>query len=359
VLRQRIGTTGFVVAVLSVLAMATSGQAGAAATPHTSSAGSMSRPAPIDPSGGGLRRQATRAATPTHTVPNPLLKEQFSAGDDDNGADPAVSALCQSFIGQPTPYHALAPNVDAINGDNITVAGSSAGCGTTQNETTVAVNPFNPRNIVEGSNDYRIFNARENRNDASGWAYTSFDGGKTFKDVELPKLNVQTGAAAPLSFMDAAGDPAIAFGPFNTVYYATLVFSRAAVPDGQQQASGIAVSVSHNGGLSFGAPAILHLDGVTRRRHAHPDVDLQRQGMDRRRPGFRHRIRDLDPVHLRRGRQFPGITRRRIRVPRLRPHVVPDAPRRTVAERFHRWHHAVRQWVEPAGRQRRHPVRGL
>jgi hypothetical protein len=263
VLRQRIGTTGFVVAVLSVLAMATSGQAGAAATPHTSSAGSTSRPAPIDPSGGGLHRQATRAAAPTHTVPNPLLKEQFSAGDDDNGADPAVSALCQSFIGQPTPYHALAPNVDAINGDNITVAGSSAGCSTTQNETTVAVNPFNPRNIVEGSNDYRIFNARENRNDASGWAYTSFDGGKTFKDVELPKLNLQTGAAAPLSFMDSAGDPAIAFGPFNTVYYATLVFSRAAVPDGQQQASGIAVSVSHNGGLSFGAPAILHLDGVT------------------------------------------------------------------------------------------------
>jgi hypothetical protein len=263
VLRQRIGATGFAVALLSVLAMATSGQAGAAATPHTSSAGSMSRPAPIDPSGSGLHRQATRATAPTHTVPNPLLKEQFALGGDDSGADPAVSALCQSFIGQPTPYHALAPNVDAINNDNITVAGSSTGCSTTQNETTAAVNPFNPRNVVEGSNDYRIFNARENRNDASGWAYTSFDGGKTFKDVELPKLNLQTGAAAPLSFMDSAGDPAITFGPFNTVYYATLVFSRAVVPDGQQSASGIAVSVSHNGGLSFGAPAIIHLDGVT------------------------------------------------------------------------------------------------
>jgi len=153
--------------------------------------------------------------------------------------------------------------VDAINHDNVTVAGSSTGCGTTQNETTVAVNPFNPRNVVEGSNDYRIFNARENRNDASGWAYTSFDGGKTFTDVELPKLNLQTSAAAPLSFMDSAGDPAIAFGPFNTVYYATLVFSRAAVPANQQSASGIAVSVSHNGGLSFDAPSIIHLDGVT------------------------------------------------------------------------------------------------
>ncbi|MGW5748292.1 hypothetical protein [Amycolatopsis sp. NPDC003861] len=63
--------------------------------------------------------------------------------------------------------------------------------------------------------------------------------------------------------MDAAGDPAIAFGPHNTVYYATLVFSRAEVPDDQQLAGGIAVSVSHDGGRSFGDPAILHLDGVT------------------------------------------------------------------------------------------------
>jgi hypothetical protein len=242
--------------------MATSGQAGAAVTPHASSPGSMSRPAPIDPSG-GLVRHASTQALPKHNVPNPLLKEQFALGGDDNGADPAVSALCQSFIGQPTPYHALGANVDTINGDAIGAAGSAAGCSTPQNETTVAVNPFNPRNIVAGSNDYRIFNSRENRNDASGWAYTSLDGGKTWKNVLLPKLNFQTGAAAPLSFMDSAGDPAIAFGPFNTVYYATLVFSRAAVPATQQQASGIAVSVSHDGGLSFGAPAILHLDGVT------------------------------------------------------------------------------------------------
>ena len=63
--------------------------------------------------------------------------------------------------------------------------------------------------------------------------------------------------------MDAAGDPAIAFGPGNTVYYANLVFSRVLPTDGSQEASGLTVSVSHDGGLTWGDPTILQIDGVT------------------------------------------------------------------------------------------------
>ena len=58
-------------------------------------------------------------------------------------------------------------------------------------ETTIATNPFNPKNLVAGTNDYRIFNPRENRNDGSGWAYTTFDGGKTWLNVQLPHLTFQ------------------------------------------------------------------------------------------------------------------------------------------------------------------------
>jgi len=243
---------------MSAVALTMIGQSVVAASPQTQSA----RPMPIGPSHPAAHH-ANALALPRHNVPNMLLKEQFAqGGDDDNGDAPALSALCQSFLGHPSPFNALAPNVDTINHDGVAPVGSQAGCDTPQNETTVAVNPANPRNIVAGSNDYRIFNSRENRNDASGWAYTSFDGGKTWKDVELPKLNFQSGAAAPLSFMDSAGDPAITFGPFNTVYYATLVFSRAVVPANQQGASGIAVSVSHDGGLTFGDPTIVHTDGL-------------------------------------------------------------------------------------------------
>jgi hypothetical protein len=218
-------------------------------------------PLPVDPKPG--KHKISAAAEPRHDTPNPLLKERFAEAEEEDSDSPALSALCQTYIGKPNPYRPIGPNVDAIRGDTIVPTGSQQGCSTAQNETTIAVNPENPRNIVAGSNDYRLYNTREARNDSGGFAYTSFDGGRTWATVQLPHLDFPTGAAAPLSYMDAAGDPAVAFGPHNTVYYATLVFSRAAVPDSEQLASGMAVSVSHDGGRSFGDPAILHLDGVT------------------------------------------------------------------------------------------------
>ncbi len=224
-------------------------------------AAAANAPLPANPQ--PSRHKIAAAAEPRHDVPNPLLKERFAEEEEEDGDDPALSALCQTYIGKPNPYRPVAPNTDVIRGDTIVPTGSQTGCSTAQNETTIAVNPENPRNIVAGSNDYRLYNTREARNDSGGFAYTSFDGGRTWANVQLPHLDFPTGATGPLAYMDAAGDPAIAFGPHNTVYYATLVFSRAAVPDDQQSASGIAVSVSHDGGRSFGDPAILELDGVT------------------------------------------------------------------------------------------------
>jgi hypothetical protein len=226
--------------------------------------GTAHRPDPTDPTRAAAGAARAQAEDPEHNVPNELLKEELSEENEGSaGPEPTQSALCQQFIDRPNPYRNPAPNVNTIIGDTIVQAGSQKGCSAAQNETTIAVNPFNPRNLVAGSNDYRVFNARENRNDGSGWAYTSFDGGATWKDVQLPHLTFQTGATGALSYMDSAGDPAIAFGPHNTVYYANLVFSRAVPPDGQQQASGLAVSVSHDGGLTWDEPSILQLDGVT------------------------------------------------------------------------------------------------
>lgn len=198
-----------------------------------------------------------RHARPLHG-PNLLLNTQGDNGDDDTliQSGPLLSALCQSFIGQPNPYANPAPNVDQINGDTVVLAGSQTGCGAPQNETTIVVNPNNPNNLVGGTNDYRVFNTREGRNDGSGWAYTSFDGGATWTNIQLPHLTFQTGATGALSDMDSAGDPALAFGPNNTVYYANLVFSRL------NNGSGVAVNVSHDGGLTWGEPHIVHTDGV-------------------------------------------------------------------------------------------------
>ncbi|MEA3106704.1 MAG: hypothetical protein QOI88_1309 [Gammaproteobacteria bacterium] len=201
------------------------------------------------------------AATPlarTAPFPNGLLSKGGDPGDDDTAISlaPNLSALCQSYIGHLNTYSNPRPNVDQINDDQIVLAGTQLGCDTAQNETTIAVNPANPRNLVAGTNDYRIFNTREGRNDGAGYAYTTFDGGHSWLNVQLPHLTYQTGATGLLSDMDSAGDPAVAFGPHNTVYYANLVFSRL------NSASGVVVSKSTNGGRTWGEPSIVHTDGV-------------------------------------------------------------------------------------------------
>jgi hypothetical protein len=211
----------------------------------------------------GVAGHTAASAAPAGFPHNETLKQILAEEEHEDFDSPTQSALCQSFIGQPNPYHDPAPNVDQIVGDTIVQAGSQTGCSAAQNETTIAVNPHNARNIVAGTNDYRVFNSRENRNDASGWAYTSFDGGRTWANVQLPHLTFQTGGTGALSFMDSAGDPTIAFGPNNTVYYANIAFSRALPFGGAfQMASAITVNVSHDGGLHWSEPHILALDGV-------------------------------------------------------------------------------------------------
>jgi hypothetical protein len=210
---------------------------------------------------GGRSRPKMAVATPLARpalFPNGVLSKGGDPGDDDTAISlaPNLSALCQSYIGHLNTYANPRPNVDQINGDQIVLAGTQLGCDTAQNETTIAVNLSNPRNLVAGTNDYRVFNTREGRNDGAGYAYTTFDGGRSWLNVQLPHLTFQTGATGLLSDMDSAGDPAVAFGPHNTVYYANLVFSRL------NNGSGIVVSKSTDGGRTWGEPSIVHTDGV-------------------------------------------------------------------------------------------------
>ncbi len=210
------------------------------------------------PDGKAPRMLSAKPLARAMSVHNGLLNHAGDPGDDDTAVSlaPNLSALCQSYIGQLNNYANPHPNVDQINNDALVLSGTQLGCNTAQDETTIAVNPQNPRNLVAGTNDYRLFNTREGRNDGSGWAYTTFDGGHTWRDVQLPHLTFQTGATGTLSDMDSAGDPAVAFGPHNTVYYANLVFSRL------NNASGVVVSKSTDGGLTWGEPRIVHTDGV-------------------------------------------------------------------------------------------------
>lgn len=210
----------------------------------------------------GLVVVAAPVAVAAPAVHNPLLKQVLAEEEEPGEEDPAQSALCQSYLGHPNPYPDPAPNVDQIVGDTVVPVGSQAGCSAAQNETTIAVNPRNPNNIVAGANDYRLFNTREGRNDSSSFAYVSNDGGRTWTNVAIPGVTFPVGGTGAFSWFDGSGDPVVAFGPDNTVYFGSLVFSRFA-PLGGQPATGIVVNVSHDGGLHWGSPSVIAIDGVT------------------------------------------------------------------------------------------------
>ncbi len=138
------------------------------------------------------------------------------------------------------------------------------------NETSVAINPRDPNNIVVGANDYRLGFG------TSGF-YATTDGGKIWRDGVLPAptvyfepirpLESTTGVKRPaagrpnarrrvvpagdlraLLALDGGGDPALAFDRDGTVYYAEINFHRTGC------ASMILVYRSVNGGLTWSRP---------------------------------------------------------------------------------------------------------
>ena len=104
---------------------------------------------------------------------------------------------------------------------------------------------------MAGTNDYRVCCDFDGLNDGTGWAYHSMDGGATWTNVQVPGLTAETGGQGNFKRVDSAGDPALAFGPDGTLYYANIVFSR------DTFASGVAVSVSNDGGATWGAPTMV------------------------------------------------------------------------------------------------------
>jgi hypothetical protein len=205
---------------------------------------------------------AANQAQPTHKwkFPPTITAPWAAEGEEEGEFEPpdAAAGLCRSTPFNTTAAYApLAPNVDAIVGDPVNNSGfSNFGCTTPQNETTIAVNPTNPQNLVAGANDYRVCCGFTGLNDATGGAYYSFDGGAHWGNVQLPGLTFQTNADANLKRIDAAGDPVVAFGPDGTVYYSNIVFSRVS------PVSGIVVSTSHDGGRTWSDPNVVTFTGA-------------------------------------------------------------------------------------------------
>src|SRR5262249_38688559 len=80
--------------------------------------------------------------------------------------------------------------------------------------------------------------------------YLSMNGGQTWSNVILPGRTGATGGKGVFARLSSCGDPVLAFGPDGTAYYAGLACNT----KNAAFFSGVSVSISHDGGLTWGAP---------------------------------------------------------------------------------------------------------
>jgi len=142
----------------------------------------------------------------------------------------AVAVVALVLVSGATPAGATA----AIGGAVVQVNQDTSG--QPQDETTIAINPTNVRNLVGGANDYRSGNT------ACG-AYRSTDRGKTWTDQTL----------LPAGFNEA-GDPVVAFGGNGTAFYLCMGFNRNAAGQGIQNTQWLYRST--DGGQTWTGPVI-------------------------------------------------------------------------------------------------------
>jgi len=146
-----------------------------------------------------------------------------------------------------TPTQNVAANVNT----DCDTSGSN-GVTNPHNETSIAVNPTNPQNILGGANDYQLgINPGGHVSETlRSFAHVSDDGGQTWSEYPINSN----------SSYQATGDPAVAFDATGHAYYATLGFRfagpfTAVNPD-------VLVSNSADGGKTWDTHRIASGSGV-------------------------------------------------------------------------------------------------
>jgi hypothetical protein len=178
---------------------------------------------------------------PTETTRTPVVPLSALA------AERATHSLCATH----GPSAVQTANVNLIREDAVTAKGPEKGCATPQNEPTVAIDPVDARNVVAGANDFRTCCDSIGDQASTGWAYVSKDAGATWTNVQVPGLTRETGGQGPFARFDLAEDPVLAFDAHGRLYYAHIAFAQ------DSAASGIAVSSSDDGGLTWNAPVLV------------------------------------------------------------------------------------------------------
>ncbi|MEI8135338.1 MAG: sialidase family protein [bacterium] len=116
--------------------------------------------------------------------------------------------------------------------------------GADQDETSIAINPTNPNNLILGANDYR--------SDSSLFHYESFDGGKTWTEGSLNTNWVF--AASPT-------DPAIAFNSGGTAFYSYGRLTHDA--SNPYPLNDVICNVTNDGGKTWKLPVRVFFDSIS------------------------------------------------------------------------------------------------
>lgn len=138
---------------------------------------------------------------------------------------------------------ALPPNLSFfLNNDMISDDPDKGHADQMQNESSIAVNPLNPKILIGSAVDYRDTN--------STWVYVSTDGGKTWTDKNLGR---------PYPKWTASNDPSVGFGADGTGYmvYGGFTNTPTATSSGE---NGIFLAKTTDNGLNWKAhiPIIIH-----------------------------------------------------------------------------------------------------
>jgi hypothetical protein len=170
----------------------------------------------------------------------------------DGGLEPATrrsrAELLQAAAGRPLrrprPTPGGPPNL-RISDDILEADARSAAQPETEAEVSLAANPTNEAHLVAGYQEDRF----EGGGARALTSAVSFDAGQHWQEGLLPELSRAAGGP-----FERASDPWVAFGADGRVYYATIAF------DETQPDNGVTVSASDDGGLTWGAPSIVHLN---------------------------------------------------------------------------------------------------
>ncbi len=198
-----------------------------------------------------------------HRVQSAVICMALLAGGCSGGGGSSAPAPAPSPTPTPTPP-TNSVVVTAVNGLISTNSLFTAGCGVPNGGTLytnaevephIAINPANPMNLIASWQQDRWSNGGSQGNTVAA----TLNGGQTWTLQTVKASMCGGGTAANGGNYERATDPWVAFSPNGTAYQMSLAFIGASLAAGSSSA--MLVYRSADGGLTWGTPATLILDG--------------------------------------------------------------------------------------------------